>query len=303
MHLLAELSPRIGERRLPLSRDQCFLLLAAFNQIFIGIDIYLAHSISGTVTPREWIPIVFGITAGMALLAAGWLAPRNRSLATLTANFVFVLSIGVGLLGAYFHLQRTVLLESGLLSLEAVHTLIWAPPVIGPLFFILIAALGISAAWAERPADSGRLHLLDDRAVQMPYSKTRAYLLITAMFILATLISSVLDHARIRFDNPWVWLPVSVALFGFTTSLFLGIVKRPKRGDITAHTAAMLLLILVGILGLILHTESSLTASGQVVVERFLRGSPLLAPLLFCNVGAMGLLALLDPRERQRSAS
>jgi len=33
------------------------------------------------------------------------------------------------------------------------------------------------------------------------------------------------------------------------------------------------------------------------VVERFLRGSPLLAPLLFANVGLMGLLALLDPNE------
>ena len=297
MYLLAELSPRAGARRLPLSRDQLFLLLAALNQIFIGIDIYLAHSISGAIKPREWIPIVFGIAAGLALLAAGWLALRNRSLATLAANFVFALSIGVGLLGAYFHLQRTVLLDSGLISLEAVSALIWAPPVIGPLFFILIAALGISAAWVEAPADSGRLRLLDDRTVQMPYSKTRAYLLITAIFILATLISSVLDHARLRFDNPWVWLPVAAGLFAFTTSFFLGIVKRPNRGDIAAHAAAMALLILVGILGLMLHTESSLTASGQIVMERFLRGSPLLAPLLFCNAGLMGLLALLDPRE------
>ena len=59
----------------------------------------------------------------------------------------------------------------------------------------------------------------------------------------------------------------------------------------------MLLLILVGIVGFALHAESSLTTSGLVVVERLLRGSPILAPLLFCNVGLMGLLALLDPRE------
>ena len=297
MYLLAEASPRFRLIRLPLSRDQCFLLLAAFNQLFIALDIYLAHSINGTLKPNEWMPIVFGGLAGMALLAAGAIALHNRPRATRLANVVFIAGIAVGLLGAWFHLNRTVLLDSGLVSPEAVSSLIWAPPVIGPLFFVLISVLGISAAWMEAPADSGRLRLYGERHVQMPYSKTRAYMLITAIFILATLISSVLDHARIRFEDVWVWLPVAAALFGFTTSLSLGIFHKPHAGDIVVHSVAMLLLVLVGVIGFILHTESSLTASGAIVMERFLRGSPLLAPLLFCNVGLMGLLALLDPRE------
>jgi hypothetical protein len=33
------------------------------------------------------------------------------------------------------------------------------------------------------------------------------------------------------------------------------------------------------------------------VVERFLRGSPLLAPLLYANFALIGLVVLLDPRE------
>ncbi len=303
MYLLAELAPRWRQRRLPLSRDQLFLLLAALNQIFIGVDIYLAHSISGSIKPNEWIPIIFALAAGGILLVAGGLAWRQRPLAAALANLVFLLSIAVGLLGAYLHLQRTVLLDSGLISFEALDTFIWAPPIIGPLFFILIGALGISAAWVESPPDSGRLRLTDRRAVQMPYSKTRAYMLLCALFILATLISSVLDHARFRFDNAWVWLPVAAALFGFTSCLFLGIVKQPNTGDIMVHTVAMLLLIAVGLVGFVLHSEASLTASGKIVVERFLRGSPLLAPLLFCNVGVMGLLALLDPREPSESLS
>jgi hypothetical protein len=59
----------------------------------------------------------------------------------------------------------------------------------------------------------------------------------------------------------------------------------------------MILLILVGIIGFVLHTASSLTPSGAIIIERFLRGSPLLAPLIFANVGLMGLLVLLDPNE------
>ena len=298
MRLLAEVSPRLSQLHLPLSRDQCFLLLAAFNQLFIALDIYLAHSINGTIKANEWIPIVYGGGAGFVLLAAGLLALRDRARAALLANLVFILGVIVGLLGAYFHLNRMALPGGRLLSLEAVGALIWAPPVIGPLFFVLISGLGISAAWEEAPTDSGRLMLGGARRLQLPYSKTRAYMLITALYIMATLISSVLDHARFRFDKAWVWLPVAAALFAFSTSLFLSLVKRPNGGDIMTHTAAMLMLIAVGILGFVLHGESSLTASGQIVVERFLRGSPFLAPLLFCNAGLMGLLALLDPRER-----
>jgi len=296
--LLAQIVPRLRGWRSPVTRDQCLLLLAALNLLFLGIDIHLAHSISSSITPNEWIPILFGPLAGMVLLAAGLVAVRNRKLATVLANAVFLVSIAVGVLGAHFHLDRTILLRSGLFSLEAVSALIWAPPVIGPMFFVLVSILGISAAWVESPVDSGRLQLLGERSVQMPYSKTRAYMLITAIFILATLISSALDHARIRFDNAWVWLPVAAALFGLATCLFLGIVREPNAGDIMAHATAMLMLICVGFLGFVLHAESNLTASGQINVERFLRGSPFLAPLLFCNVGLMGLLVMMDPQER-----
>jgi hypothetical protein len=67
MTLLAELSlPLDGWRRrwLPMTRDQMMLLMAAVNEIFLGIDTYLAHNISGTIRPYEWIPIVFGPVAG-----------------------------------------------------------------------------------------------------------------------------------------------------------------------------------------------------------------------------------------------
>jgi len=297
MYHLASLFPRVREIRLPLSRDQLFLLMAAINQIFIGIDIYLAHSISGGVKPNEWIPIIFGVIAGFLLLVAGLIALRNRPFATVLANLVFIASIIIGVIGAYFHLNRTLLLDAGLTGSEAVSALIWAPPVIGPMFFILISVLGISAAWVESPTDSGKLKLLGDRTIQMPYSKTRAYFFIVAIFILATLMSSVLDHARFQFEAPSVWLPVATGLFGVTTCVFLGIIEKPNPADIMAHTVAMILLILVGVIGFVLHTESSLTPSGAIIIERFLRGSPLLAPLLFANVGLMGLLVLLDPAE------
>ncbi len=57
----------------------------------------------------------------------------------------------------------------------------------------------------------------------------------------------------------------------------------------------MVLMIAVGALGSGLHINQNLTASGTVVGERFLRGAPFLAPLLFADIGTLGLIALLDP--------
>jgi hypothetical protein len=60
------------------------------------------------------------------------------------------------------------------------------------------------------------------------------------------------------------------------------------------------LLVLVGLAGAGLHVRADLTSERQIVVERFLRGAPFLAPLLYSNMGLMGLIALPDPWEDPR---
>jgi hypothetical protein len=63
------------------------------------------------------------------------------------------------------------------------------------------------------------------------------------------------------------------------------------------YITAMVLMILVGVLGSILHINENLTTVGTYVGERFLAGAPFLAPMLFADMGALGLIALLDPKE------
>jgi len=300
MYHLATLFPVLRRMRLPVSRDQLMLLMAATNEIFLGIDIYLAHSISGTIVPNEWIPIIFGPTAGILLLVAGIIALRRRTPATVIANLVFIASIVVGLLGGYFHLMRAILPDAPGGQQVTVDLLVWAPPIIGPLVFSLVGLIGISAAWIEEPPDSGRLAFLDQRYLQLPYSKTRAFFFMVSMGTLATLLSSVLDHARTDFSNPWLWVPTAVGVFGVVIAGLLGMLNQPRRGDLAVYMLAMLLLIAVGVIGLVLHIQQNLTASGLVIQERFVRGAPFLAPLLYANMGALGLIALLDPSENPK---
>lgn len=296
---LEVLFPRLAKIKIPLTRDQLMLIMAAINEIFLGIDIYLAHLLSGTIVLREWIPILFGPIAGLLLLLAGWYAGKNRLVAVWIANIVFILSIIVGLLGTYFHFVRAILPTGPAGSRITLQMLIWAPPVMGPLIFSLVGLLGITAIWREEPINSGRLILFRDKAIQLPFSKTRAFFLMVSLGTLATLISSVLDHARNNFQNPWVWVPVVAGVLGVFAPLIMALMDEPKRGDLIIYFLVMGLLILVGVTGAGLHILENLTSKSQFVTERFIRGAPFLAPLLFANMGTLGLLNLFDPAERE----
>jgi len=296
MYHLATLAPPVARFRLPFSRDQLMLLLAAVNEIFLGIDIFLAHSISGTIVPDEWIPIIYGPVAGVVLLVAGLIALRSRPTATLLASVVLAGSIVVGLLGAYFHLIRAALPSGPAGEQLTVRLLVWGPPVLGPLMFAFVGLWGLSAAWVEDPPDSGRLRLPGGRTLKLPLSKTRAYFLMFSLASLSTVLSSVLDHARTQFENPWLWIPTTVGVFATVIGFYMATLERPHRFDIGIYVAAMGLLMLTGLIGTVLHVDDSLTSRGQFVAERFIRVAPIMAPMLFANVGLFGLLILLDPR-------
>ncbi|HEY45800.1 MAG TPA: hypothetical protein G4O14_03330 [Anaerolineae bacterium] len=298
MHHLGTVFPflrRIG--RIPFSRDQLILLMVAVNEIFLGIDIFLAHSISGTIVPRERIPIIFGPIAGILLLVLGLFSLRRRMLANVLASLIFVASIAVGLLGAYFHVRRGILPTGPPGEWLTLDLLVWAPPVLGPLTFSLIGLLGLSAAWIETPPESGNLTLIRGIQLHLPFSKTRALYFLVGLGTLASLISMIFDHARTGFVNPWLWFSAAVGIFGTVIPVILGALENPGRSDYAIYTTAMIALIILGIMGLSLHVNENLIAGGKIVTERFIRGAPFLAPMLFADMGTLGLIALLDPTE------
>lgn len=299
MFYLAEVFPKIRQLKIPFSRDQLMLLLVAVNEIILGVDIYLAHKINGTIVPYEWIPIIFGPAAGVVLLAGGLIAYKNRKLAIYLATVVFFASILVGVLGSYFHIRRSFPLAANLRTILDIDLMIWAPPLFGPITFAGVGFMGLSAAWREDPVDSGVLSLGRSGRLRLPYAKTRGYLLLTSLGMMATVISSVLDHARTGFHNPWLWLPTAVGVFAITVSAVLAFNENPTRQDIGVHLAAMGLMIAVGLIGTALHIDTNLTTDFIFVQERFLRGAPFMAPLNFANMALLGLIAVMDPAEKE----
>ncbi len=296
MAQLTQSEPSIPFRipRLPLTRDQLMMLMMAVNLLFLALDTWLAHQESGNIVMRERIPIIFGIVAGLLLLFAGLIALNNRSMASGIATAVLIASIGVGVLGAYYHIARAALPSAPLGQRLTLDLLIWAPPALGPLAFALVGVLGISAAWAEEPPDSGRLHIFSKRFLHLPYSKTRAYFFIVGMGMVAALVSSALDHARTGFLDWSLWFATAIGIFGMVTAIVMGAIDRPSRLDLNTYLAAMLLLIVVGVIGAWFHIEANLATGNVIVMERFLRGAPILAPLLYTNMGMLGLIALVE---------
>lgn len=275
--------------------------MAAFNEIMLGLDTLLAHVLNNTIQPREWIPIIFGPVAGILLLGAGLIALRNRKTAVWLATAVFLTSIIVGVLGAYFHLIRGTLPTAPLGQRVSLSLLVWAPPFLAPFAFAGIGILGISAAWEEMPTGSGRLRLPFGLSVQMPYSKTRAYFFLVSLGTLVALVSSALDHSRQSWSNAYFWLPLIVGVFATAVSAGMGAINRKLTPeDVTVYVAAMFLLIIVGVIGAYFHIQADLTSQSTIVPERFLRGAPFMSPLLYSNMGIVGLLALLPPEENGR---
>jgi hypothetical protein len=292
------LLPRVAwVRRLPLDRDQLMLLLAAVSLAGSGFDAYMAHRAEGTVRGAEWVPAIFGPLAGLALLAAGLLAYRRRTMASITATTVFGASVVVGLIGAWLHFQRAILPSAPPGERVALDLFFWAPPVLGPLAFAFIGIFGTSAAWIEVPPGSGRLQLPGGAFLSLPYPKTNAYFYITATGVLIALVSSVLDHAGTGFRDPWLWLPTAAGIFAAVVATFLGAILRPTASDLWTYVGAMLLLLAVGAIGAFLHLAHDVGPGRHLVTERLLRGAPLMAPLLFSNMGLVGLVALLPERE------
>lgn len=300
MYHLATLSPRLGRVRIPISRDQAALLLAAANQAFLGVDIWLAHSISRSITGGEMIPIVFGPTAGLLLLIAGVIAIRHRPAAALFANLVFLSSAVVGIMGIIYHLERAGLPSGALADRLTTRLLVWGPPFLGPMMFVMIALWGMSAAWMEDPPDSGRLRIIGSFRPTLPLAKTQVYFLLTGSAAMIATISAVFDHARTGWHNGNLWIPTVVGIFAAVVCLVMAALRRPSRSDLIVYTATMFVLILTGLIGAWFHYADNVTSGGVIVAERFIRGAPIMGPLLFANVGAFGLIALMDPRERTR---
>ncbi|PJF21676.1 MAG: hypothetical protein CUN56_09855 [Phototrophicales bacterium] len=289
--------PGIGTFRLPISRNNLLLMLVAFTEIGMGVETYLAHLISGDVKPMEAIPVFFGPIAGLILLLAMFLRIRqgNTLVTTLIVMGVAGASVAVGVIGSAFHWARAVPPPGlGAQRLDF-DWLVFAPPVAGPLAFAGVGILAIIAVLEDTKPETGTLTLPGVLTFKTPLPQTRQFLWLVAFGLYAATLSAFLDHGRTEFENIFVWIPVVFGLFGSVVTTLMAVYHHHTKADYFIFFWVMVGMILMGILGLGLHVNADLPEgpSGGVNLERFVRGAPVMAPMLFAIMGAFGIITMI----------
>lgn len=291
--------PGIGEFHLPLSRNDLLLILVAFAEIGMGLETYLAHLISGDVKPAESIPVIFGPIAGVLLLIALGLRVRSGK-ATFMSSLLVILtggaSVAVGIIGTAFHWTRALPPTSFENYGLQWDWIIYAPPVAGPLAFAGVGLLAIIALLEDTSPETGQLTLPGFITFNTPLAQTRQFLWLIAFGLYAATLSATLDHARTGFESYFVWIPTGLGLLGSVATTLMAIYGEHRKSDFFVFFWIMIIMIVVGVLGFGLHINADLpeSADGGLQLERFIRGAPPLAPMLFAIMGAFGLLTMVD---------
>ena len=84
-------------------------------------------------------------------------------------------------------------------------------------------------------------------------------------------------------------------LFAMGVVMTLAFRKKWSGGDELTYFWTMIVGIAVGILGFAFHLSGDLADTGQVSLERILVFAPILAPLLYSDLGILGLIVVANP--------
>ena len=242
-------------------------LFALGNLAFLALDIYLAHSVNAFRHVAEWVPFVFSLAASVALVAGLVpLRPRVGHLIGLVVGWAAVL---VGVAGLVFHLN------SRFFEAQTLQSLVYTAPFLAPLSYTGIGLL-----------------LILNRTTDSSSEEWARWVLVLALGgFVGNFGLSLADHAQNGFFDRREWLAVIFAAIGvgfLVTAAFL----QPCRRFIQWCAGVMLSEMVIAIIGFVLHSSANLHGPSANMVDNFIFGAPIFAPLLFANHALLALIGL-----------
>ncbi len=239
------------------------------NLGFLTLDIYLAHSVNEFRQAAEYIPLYFSAAAPVVLLIALLLRRRWIAVWKDLGYLVGWLAILIGLTGVIFHLDSSFFYE------RTIRSLTYSAPFAAPLAY---AGLGFLLL-VNRMVDSNTVEW------------AQWVLFLTLGGLLEILSSASAITRRMVFLIALEWVPVvaSALAIGFLTSSLL---SRLSRGFLVLCGAVLVLESAVGLWGFMLHAERNLAGPSVHLFNNLIYGAPPMAPLLFPNLAALGLIGL-----------
>lgn len=282
----------IAKLKLPMDKNRLLLLFVGINIMFTGIDVALAHSINQFVPVYEWIPVYyFPLGAISCIIVAFQNKPKTWS--SLTHIFLMLAGIIIGILGTAFH-ANAVLNPAGYLTWSWV---VFGSPILAPLAFTGISLLGLYGITEEVEGEPGMLHVPGLGTFKAPISRDRHFLWLVGLGFAASTVTSIIDHAQYGYSF-YKMIAIVYGLFATSVILYLATAKKWEKSDETVYFWTMITAVVVGLLGFGFHLSADLAGTGEINLERILAFAPVLAPLLFCDLGLLGLLVVAQPRKK-----
>ncbi len=272
--------------KLPMAKNRLLLIFVGINLMFTGIDVALAHSINDYIPVYEWIPIIYFPFGALSCLIIAFQSQPKKWTALIHIALMLT-SIAVGIMGTAFH-GYAVLNPAGYLTWAWV---VFGSPILAPLAFAGISLLGLYAVTEEINNEPGMLKVPGLGVFKAPISRDRHFLWLVGLGFAASAVTSVIDHAQYGYTF-YKMIAIVFGLFAASVVLYLAIAKEWTKGDELVYFWTMIAAVIVGVLGFGFHLSADLAGTGAISLERLLAFAPILAPLLFSDLGMLGLLVV-----------
>ncbi|HXY68084.1 MAG TPA: hypothetical protein VEH62_01460, partial [Gemmatimonadales bacterium] len=215
------------------------------------------------------------------------LRPRPGRAVALVHIALMLLGVVVGVLGTAFHANQ---------ALNPLGRLTWiwltfASPILAPLAFAGISLVGLYAVVQEVEGQPGLLEVPGLGTFKAPISRERHFLWLVGLGFAASAVTSIIDHGQYGYTVYKV-IPIAYGLFATSVVLSLALRTTWSRGDELTYAWTMVAGFLVGAAGFAFHLSGDLAETGRLSLERILVFAPVLAPLLFCDLGMLGLIVV-----------
>ncbi len=282
----------LASLHLPMEKNRLVLIFVGINLMFTGIDVALAHSINDYVPVYEWIPIIFFPFGAMSCLMVAFQQTPKKSI-MLIHIILMILGILVGIIGTAFHMNA-VLNPAGYLTWSWV---VFGSPILAPLAFAGISLLGLYGITTETEEQPGMLNIKGLGTFKAPISRDRHFIWLVGLGFGASALTSIIDHAQYGYTF-YKLIAIVYGLFATSVVVYLAVAKEWTHGDELVYFWTMIAAVVVGVLGFGFHLSADLAGTGVFSMERILAFAPILAPLLYSDLGLLGLLVVAEPRER-----
>jgi hypothetical protein len=253
----------------------------------------LAHSINSYIPVYEWIPIIYFPLGSISCILIA-LKTKPKKWQALIHIMLMITGVSVGIIGTAFH-ANAVLNPAGYLTWSWV---VFGSPILAPLAFSGISLLGLYAATEEVENQPGVLNVPGFGTFKAPISRDRHFLWLVGLGFGASAVTSIIDHAQYGYTF-YKMIAIIFGLFATSVVLYISVAKDWTKGDGLVYFWTMISAVIVGVLGFGFHLSADLAGTGVISMERILAFAPVLAPLLYSDLGMLGLLVVAQQKSNE----